>query len=710
MNVKKIVGIGLFICMAFSMGMPLLAQQKESTKDRLMKLMGQPASPKEVRQKTTPKVKSAPAIKVKVAAAVPTAVKVPEPAVKAVTPAVVPEEKNSSSWVTPLIWTILGLTSLVVAFKKRDSLMLFLRRALHYKQWSLSARIGVLSLLVIVGIGILALTFLLPVMEKMMIAEKQTSLRNVVQIAHSLVTEYKTRVEKGEFDLAEGQKRALARINNLRYNTKEYFWINDLHAVVLANPKRPDLVGSNQDSFMSGGKYVFREFIAAVKDSGNGYVAYDQELPGLKRALPKLSYVKLYEPWGWIIGSGIYIDDVDKQISDFRLNTIIALSVLAMCIIGVSIVVARSITRPIKIVAHQMDNADINTTMNIDEQNEIGDLARSFDQFTERIRTTIFRLSEMSATIASASTQISSSTEEMTAGSQEQASHATEVAGAVEEMTKTILENSNTAAQTASTAQQARQAAEEGMRVVSETVQGMKRIAEVVNSSAQTVHELGKSSDQIGEIITVIDDIADQTNLLALNAAIEAARAGEQGRGFAVVADEVRKLAERTTKATKEIAGMIKKIQTETVGAVQSMEQGTKEVEAGIELADRAGDSLNKIVGVAQQVTDMVNQIAVATKQQSAASEQISKNVEAISSVTTETGKGIQQIAVSTEDLSRLTENLRMLVEEFHLTEAEGHSPIHSSSENRTTHEAQRSIDGKRHSNTASGMRKKTTV
>jgi methyl-accepting chemotaxis protein len=274
-------------------------------------------------------------------------------------------------------------------------------------------------------------------------------------------------------------------------------------------------------------------------------------------------------------------------------------------------------------------------------------------------------VSEAVSATASASSQISSSTEEMAAGAQQQTSQAGEVAGAVEEMTKTILENSKNASVAAETAKQARMKAEQGGTVVGETVEGMKRIAEVVNRSAETVKELGKSSDQIGQIIGVIDDIADQTNLLALNAAIEAARAGDQGRGFAVVADEVRKLAERTTKATKEIAGMIKKIQSDTAGAVTSMEEGTGEVERGIALADRAGASLKEIVGVSQRVTDMVTHIAAASEEQSAASEQISKNVEGISKVTSETAQGTQQIAHAAEDLNRLTENLHHLIASF---------------------------------------------
>jgi methyl-accepting chemotaxis protein len=260
----------------------------------------------------------------------------------------------------------------------------------------------------------------------------------------------------------------------------------------------------------------------------------------------------------------------------------------------------------------------------------------------------------------------------MAAGAQEQTSQAGEVASAVEEMTKTILENSRNAGVAAETAKQARVNAEQGMSVVAETVAGMQRIAEVVQQSAGTVRELGKSSDQIGEIIGVIDDIADQTNLLALNAAIEAARAGEQGRGFAVVADEVRKLAERTTHATKEIAGMIKKIQTDTAGAVMSMEEGTGEVEKGKLLADRAGASLQEIVGVSQKVTDMVTQIAAASEEQSSASEQISKNVEGISKVTGETAQGTEQIARAAEDLNRLTDRLQQLVGRFSIGSGQG--------------------------------------
>lgn len=302
-----------------------------------------------------------------------------------------------------------------------------------------------------------------------------------------------------------------------------------------------------------------------------------------------------------------------------------------------------------------------------------GDYAKIKDNINTMANSFSLAISDVMAAVqatASAANQISSSTEEMAAGAQEQSTQASEVASAVEEMTKTILETTKNTTLATEASKNAGKVAKDGGKVVSETIEGMNKISEVVNRSAQTVQELGKNSDQIGEIVQVIDDIADQTNLLALNAAIEAARAGEQGRGFAVVADEVRKLAERTTKATKEIATMIKQIQKDTSGAVESMQQGTKEVEAGKLLAEKAGNSLNEIIKGAELVVDIVSQVAAASEEQSSAAEQISKNIESISSVTQQSASGVQQIAHASEDLNRLTLNLQELITKFKIDEA----------------------------------------
>jgi methyl-accepting chemotaxis protein len=379
--------------------------------------------------------------------------------------------------------------------------------------------------------------------------------------------------------------------------------------------------------------------------------------------------------------------------------------------IFVAFFISRSIAQPINNIARVADSismGDIQHEIRFDSKDEIGVLANSFRQMidymkslagaAERIAANdltaqvtpkgekdvlgnafktmlgnltgmIRQLTDNSTQLVSAATEIASSSEQMARGSQEQTGQTSQVSSAVEEMTATIVESSKNAGEAAGQAKEAANAARAGNQVVTQTIEGMNRIAQVVQESAKTIQELSRSSDQIGEIIGVIDDIADQTNLLALNAAIEAARAGEQGRGFAVVADEVRKLAERTTKATKEITDMIKGIQNDTKGAVTSMEQGINEVQQGRELADKAGESLTAIATYSQKVMDMIQQIATAAEEQSAASEQIARSVEGIARVTKENATGIEQSAAAAEQLNRQADGLRMMVTRFKISD-----------------------------------------
>jgi methyl-accepting chemotaxis protein len=324
-------------------------------------------------------------------------------------------------------------------------------------------------------------------------------------------------------------------------------------------------------------------------------------------------------------------------------------------------------------VMNKFAEGDLTVILETDDKEEIGRLFNGFNRSIANIRNLLSKLTEAVQATASSSTEISSSTEEMAAGAQEQSSQIGEVAAAVEQMTKTIIETTRNASEAAHNAKIAGEIATVGGRTVEDTLNGITRIADVVNKSSETVKHLGKNSDQIGEIIQVIDDIADQTNLLALNAASEAARAGEQGRGFAVVADEVRKLAERTTKATKEIADMIKQIQKDTSEAVIQMGKGTDEVEKGRVLAQKAGESLKDIIKASIAVVDDITQVASASEEQSATADQISKNIEAISNVTNESSAGIQQVARAAEDLNRLTEGLQNIINNFKLDE----EPVH---------------------------------
>ncbi|HPP39987.1 MAG TPA: methyl-accepting chemotaxis protein [Candidatus Kapabacteria bacterium] len=330
-----------------------------------------------------------------------------------------------------------------------------------------------------------------------------------------------------------------------------------------------------------------------------------------------------------------------------------------------------------------MAMGDLTVRMLGDYKGDLSKLKDDINSLADSLNGLIQQVNELVNNTASSAAEISATAESIATASQEQSSQADEVASAVEEMTRTITENALAANKTAEVAKVSGKIATEGGSVVSQTVNKMRDIANVVKNSADNIQKLGESSKQIGEIISVIDDIADQTNLLALNAAIEAARAGEQGRGFAVVADEVRKLAERTTEATKQIAIMIKGIQSETEAAVLAMNKGTAEVTNGIELADKAGQSLQQILNSTQEVIDMINQIAAASEEQSATSEQISKNVTSISQVTSESAKRVEDVAHTAEELAKMTNQLADLMRQFKVDEYSSNMPMRQLSRNR---------------------------
>ncbi len=308
---------------------------------------------------------------------------------------------------------------------------------------------------------------------------------------------------------------------------------------------------------------------------------------------------------------------------------------------------------------------DLTLRVKMKGTDEIGVLGNSFNGLVGTLHDIIAKVGASANEVAGAATQIAASSEEMASGMKEQTDQVVQISAAVEEMSASIVEVARKSADAAGSADNSGKSAEQGGTVVLQTIEGMKSINQAVRASAASVQELGSRGQEIGRIIQVINDIADQTNLLALNAAIEAARAGEHGRGFAVVADEVRKLADRTTQATKEIGSSIKAIQVETGQAVQRMQSGTKQVEQGVELATQAGASLQEIVNSAKTVAMMIQSIAAAAEEQSSASEQVSRNVESISSVTRQTNEGAGQAAQAAAELSRKAEELQRLVGRF---------------------------------------------
>lgn len=322
---------------------------------------------------------------------------------------------------------------------------------------------------------------------------------------------------------------------------------------------------------------------------------------------------------------------------------------------------------------NEFADGDLTVQLDADRDDDIGRLFHGFNRAVTNVRQMIDRVIEAVSMTSSASDQISSATQQLASGAQEQSVQADEVAAAMEEMSRTIVENAEGATRTAEVAASNGETANENGEVVLQMVDKIRDIGDVVTHSAETVEDLGASSKEIGEIVATIDEIADQTNLLALNAAIEAARAGEHGKGFAVVADEVRELAERTAQATGKIEAMIGSIQSETEEAVSSIQRGREEVEVGINLADRARAAFQEIVDGTSEMANRVSDIAAATEEQSTTSEQISQNVEAISTVSAESAQGVEEIAQSADQLNRLTDDLQSLLNQFTI-DAQGHN------------------------------------
>ncbi len=373
-------------------------------------------------------------------------------------------------------------------------------------------------------------------------------------------------------------------------------------------------------------------------------------------------------------GANMAKDGADK-ISSNSIALLWWVSIAGIIIAGVlNIFIGLSITKPLQLAIDSLKDiaageGDLTRRLKIESTDEIGELSHWFNTFTEKIHDIIVHVNARAFSVSSASEELSASATQIAKGSQTQTEKATTVATSSEEMSSTIVEVAKNASGASEAARKSNKIAQKGKEIVERTVDGMNSIAKSVEESASVITQLGTSSNKIGEIIKVIDDIADQTNLLALNAAIEAARAGEHGRGFAVVADEVRKLAEKTTKATKEIGGMIGTIQDETGKAVTSMGEVTKDVKEKVGLAKEAGNTLGEIVSNVDILTTMIQQIAVASEEQSAATDTISKDIQDIANTTKETSTSSTQIADASNDLSKLASELQSMLSKFRTKE-----------------------------------------
>lgn len=370
--------------------------------------------------------------------------------------------------------------------------------------------------------------------------------------------------------------------------------------------------------------------------------------------------------------------------SILAITIICALSSVLLFIIAFR--TAREINRRLANVSDELKQmAAGNLTHHLEDQrtDELGVVAAWLNQTIDKLHSTISQVTASAGRVSTASEQLQATSAETAGKAREQREQAAQVAHAMVEMVTVVAQVSENSHRAAESAQKAVAAAQSGGRIVDDTLEEIHLISTSVEEASRRVRDLGEGSKQIGEISVVIDDIADQTNLLALNAAIEAARAGEQGRGFAVVADEVRKLAEHTAHATAEIAQKIKRIQEETVSTIEAMNIGTDLVKEGVVKTTQAGAALKEIVRLAGIVGEMVNQIAAATTEQSSAVSEVNSTIDRITSISNETAVASEDASKSCDALSQLAAALRKLVGQFVLT-TDSPNPTHDPTRSHT--------------------------
>jgi len=394
-----------------------------------------------------------------------------------------------------------------------------------------------------------------------------------------------------------------------------------------------------------------------------------------------------------VIVLGFSLQDTLHTISrNFQINLIISVVVFVL-FFGFAIFLGKMVSSPILNIINRIKDiaqgeGDLTKKIDVNSRDEFGALAHWFNIFVDKLRKIIFQIKVNVEALEGAVTILQKINEDLIMDSQTQNSQVHQIASSIEQITSTIIETSNNANSVSDVTKETTDFAIKGSDIVNTSIKEMESIAGVVNNAAEIIRTLGKSSDEIGEVISVIDNIADQTNLLALNAAIEAARAGDAGRGFSVVADEVRKLAEKTTNATKEIADMITNIQSDTNLAVDSTTKGTEYVERGVASSNEAGTFLSEITNRLNEVSNMITSIAAAANEESSAAEDIAQNVGSITEIVNNSSKIIETLNQSTSQLSDETNSLRSLVGQFILGNVNDlNNDQYSQSPNNTGHD-----------------------
>lgn len=533
-----------------------------------------------------------------------------------------------------------------------------------------ATRIQLLVALTLIGLLTLCFTALLQLKESMLDDRKEKT-RNLVEVGIGVLTHYHQLARNGK--LSEEDTKAAARetLRSLRYGKGDYYFAWSGDGIYYLLPGRPEWEGKNKfDLKDAKGKFLVQEMIATARNGG-GFVDYWFPRAGQDKPEPKLSYAAAFPPWNLTLGTGIYIDDVDAE---FQKNAMLFGGISLSLLVILSVcgwLLGRSVLKQLggepaaaAEVMNQVAKGDLSVTV---QGAHPGSLLHSLGSMVVSLRTLVVEIDQMADRVVANSEVISRGAREVAATAAQETDATASMAAAIEELTVSSSHISDSARETERDSRQAMELAGAGSLQVVQATGAIQQIAATVADTSNRIYALEERASQVSSIANVIKDIAGQTNLLALNAAIEAARAGEQGRGFAVVADEVRKLAERTSLATTEIEQMIAGIQSDTVGAVEAMNAVLPEVRQGVELAGSASSSLQAIENGAGRTLERIREVADATREQSAASTSIAQRVEQIAQMVESTADTMRGTADTARQLELVALGLKAQISRFHI-------------------------------------------
>ncbi|MEO2280420.1 methyl-accepting chemotaxis protein [Pseudoalteromonas pernae] len=538
------------------------------------------------------------------------------------------------------------------------------------RQFSIYQRLILVICVALLGLLALVITTLSNSYDSLLKGQYEKT-QNLVETAHSIAQHFHQQSRDGEMSAEQAKQSALSTIRSLRYDGENYFWINDDSPTMVMHPFKPELDGKSLANTQDpNGVKLFVEMATLVKSKGDGFVPYQWPKPGYDDPVDKIAYVKGFKPWGWIIGSGVYIDNINAEHAASR-NTLIVVSlIIAVILIALSYLIAKSIVTPISSAAQMMKSiaqgeGDLTQSLNEDGKDEVADLARYFNNYTQKMRSSISAVNEQSLTVSEQVASLQNTVSQNRQSIELQSDSSAQVATAMEEISHQVKDISDYASNAEHASNQANDYTGQVKSAVDDTIEAFKRLSMQIEQVATVVEQLANQSNNIGSVLDVIRGISEQTNLLALNAAIEAARAGEQGRGFAVVADEVRTLASRTGQSTDEIQAMIEQLQQGASKAVQAVQNSQSISQSTVSSTATTTEALDEISRLVDSIGEMNAHIARATEQQNEASTEVSQRLNDLARSTSESLASMHASTQASDNLERASTALDSIVKRF---------------------------------------------